>query len=98
MNSTPMEKTAVYFYDFIKLLSEVGGFWGAISGISGVIIIYLIRHSFNDQLIKRLKEKDIELSIQQQEAGNFKNETEDFKNKVNDIFSFEGLYDLNYKV
>ena len=45
-----MERTSVIYYDYIKLLTEVGGFYGAISSIFGLILFYLMRKSFKNEL------------------------------------------------
>ena len=82
-----MEKTRVIYYDFIKLLTEVGGFYGAISSIFAIFSMYFMRKCFKKDL----------LSYFYRNYKDLKNEN-DAETKMKYAFSFENIYEMTDQI
>ena len=56
-----MKIISVIFYDLIKFLTEVGGFYGAISSIFGLFSIYFMSKCFKKELLLFFNNQDKEI-------------------------------------
>jgi hypothetical protein len=55
----PMQKINLEIYEFQKFIYEIGGTWGVINGLIGLIMIPIFRYLFWNELCKFFLKKEL---------------------------------------